>query len=139
MDMAKPELDPRVVLEKYLAVLTGSDDSVVCDVSDLAHSKEDVRVVLQRWLRIATDADQREQLKEAYASLSKFQHINDAEQEALAVLSGMGQIAVEGSKLFDKQKRQITHVAAPLQAIIDRVLAERAVLAQELKSLLGEG
>ena len=136
MDMAKPELDPRVVLEKYLAALSKCGDAVVCNVSELAHPKEDVRVILQLWLRLATDEEQREHLKDAYTALSKFQPINDAEQEALTVLSGMGPIAVEGSKLFDKQKRQITHVAAPLQSIVDRVLAERAVLTQELKSLL---
>jgi hypothetical protein len=138
MTMSKPELDPRAVLEKYLAVLAGSEDAVVREASELAHAKEDVRVVLQLWLRLATDAAQREQLMDAYASLSKFQQLNEAEKEALAVLNVMGAIAVEGSKLFDKQKRQITHVAGPLQAIVDRVLAERAVLVQELKSLTGE-
>ena len=135
--MAKPELDPRAVLEKYLAVLATSGDAAVREASELAHAKEDIRVVLQLWLRLATDEAQRQHLMDAYASISKFQHLSEAEKEALAVLGGMGPIAVEGSRLFDKQKRQITHVAAPLQSLIDRVLAERAVLVQELKSLIG--
>jgi hypothetical protein len=137
--MSNPELDPRAVLEKYLAVLAVSGDAVVRETAELAHAKEDIRVVLQLWLRLATDEAQRQQLAESYAALSKFQELSAAEKEALAVLNGMGAIAVEGSKLFDKQKRQITHVAAPLQAIVDRVLAERAVLTQELKSLAGAG
>ncbi len=49
----------------------------------------------------------------------------------------MGPLGAEGSKLFGKQARQITHVAAPLQSLLDRVTAELAVLAQELKSLPG--
>ena len=53
------------------------------------------------------------------------------------MLSGMGPLATEGSKLFGKQARQITHVAAPLQSILDRVTAEHAVLTQELRSLAG--
>src|SRR5688572_8805454 len=122
--MSNPELDPRAVLEKYLAVLAESGDAVVRPASELVHAKEDIRVVLQRWLRIATDEVQRQHLIDAYASLSTFQDLSDAEMEALGVLNGMGPIAVEGTKLFDKQKRQITHVAAPLQAIVDRVLNE---------------
>ena len=33
--------------------------------------------------------------------------------------------------------RLVTHVAAPLQSVLDRVTAERAVLTQELKTLDG--
>ena len=69
--------------------------------------------------------------------MSNFQPISELEKEALTVLSGVGPLGVEGTKLFSKQARQITHVAAPLQSLLDRVTAELAVLAQELKSLPG--
>jgi hypothetical protein len=69
--------------------------------------------------------------------LSNFQQMSEVEKEALAVLTEMGPLATEGSKLFNKQARQITHVAGPLQQVLDRVTAERAVLTQELKSLAG--
>jgi hypothetical protein len=135
--MAKPEFDPREVLERYVAVLREPGPAVVRNASELAHPKEAIRIVLQHCIRTATDEETREFLREAYASLSNFQQVSDAEKEALAVLSGMGPLAAEGSKLFDKQARQITHVAAPLQSVLDRVTAERAVLAQELKTLDG--
>ena len=67
--------------------------------------------------------------------MSSFQEISEADKEALTVLGEMGPIAAEGSKLFDKQARQITHVAGPLRLLLDRVTAERAVLGQEIKTL----
>src|SRR5262249_32626540 len=109
----------------------------VRDASDLAHPKESIRNVLQHCIRTEVDQDAREYLRVAYVELGNFQHIGDSDKEALAVLSEMGPIASEGSKLFDKQARQITHVAAPLRSLLDRVTSERAVLAQELKSLEG--
>ncbi|HEX5958564.1 MAG TPA: hypothetical protein VFY92_07900 [Hyphomicrobiaceae bacterium] len=135
--MRHSELDPREVLEKYVAVLREPASSVVRNESELAHPKEAIRIVLQHCIRTATNDEAREFLHNAYASLSNFQQISDAEQEALAVLLGMGPLATEGSKLFSKQARQITHVAAPLQSILDRVTAEHAVLTQELRSLAG--
>ena len=137
MGMAKPEFDPREVLEKYVAVLREPGNSVVRGVSDLAHPKEAIRLVLQHCIRTASDQEAREFLRNAYASLSSFQQINEVEKEALAVLNSVGPLAAEGSKLFDKQARQITHVAAQLQSVLDRVTSERAVLTQELKSLAG--
>ncbi|HEX6000969.1 MAG TPA: hypothetical protein VFZ16_16485 [Hyphomicrobiaceae bacterium] len=135
--MRHSELDPREVLEKYVAVLREPASSVVRNESELAHPKEAIRIVLQHCIRTATNEEAREFLHNAYASLSNFQQISDAEQEALGVLLGMGPLASEGSKLFSKQARQITHVAAPLQSILDRVTAEHAVLTQELRSLAG--
>src|SRR5262249_38843671 len=135
--MARPEFDPREVLEKYVVVLREPDPPTVRNASELAHPKEAIRIVLQHCIRTAADPETREFLHNAYASLSNFQQISEAEKEALAVLSEMGPVAAEGSKLFDKQARQITHVAAPLQALLDRVTAERAVLIQDLKSLDG--
>jgi hypothetical protein len=135
MGMAKPEFDPREVLEKYVAILREPGNSMVRDESELAHPKEAIRLVLQHCIRTASDQEAREFLRNAYASLSSFQQISEVEKEALAVLNSVGPLAEEGSKLFDKQARQITHVAAPLQSVLDRVTSERAVLTQEIKSL----
>jgi hypothetical protein len=135
--MATPDLDPREVLEKYVALLREPANSAVRDVSELAHPKEAIRVVLQHCIRTAADREGLEFLRNAYTSLSNFQAISDTEREALAVLTGMGPLATEGSKLFGKQARQITHVAAPLQGLLARVSAELAVLTQDLKSLPG--
>lgn len=135
--MAKPEFDPREVLERYVAVLGQPSNSVVRDVAELAHPKESIRNVLQHCIRTEAEGDSREYLRNAYIALSGFQHIGEADKEALAVLSEMGPIAAEGSKLFDKQARQITHVAGPLRLLLDRVTAERAVLAQEIRTLVG--
>jgi len=135
--MTKPEFDLREVIERYVALLREPANSLVRDASELAHPKEAIRIVLQHCIRTATDPEQRDFLRNAYASLSHFQAISGAEKESLAVLSGVGPLADEGSKLFGKQATQITHVAAPLQSLLDRVTAELAVLTQELKSLPG--
>lgn len=137
--MAKPEFDPREVLEKYVTVLGQPPTSVVVrDMAELAHPKESIRNVLQHCIRTEADQDALEYLRNAYVSLSSFQQMSEADREVLAVLSEMGPIATEGSKLFDKQARQITHVAGPLRILLDRVTAERAVLTQELKMLTGQ-
>jgi hypothetical protein len=115
--MTRPEFDPREVLERYVAVLREPGGSVVRDASELAHPKEAIRIVLQHCIKTATDGESREFLRNAYVSLSN--------------------LAAEGTKLFGKQARQITHVAAPLQSLLDRVTAEIAVLTQELKTLPG--
>jgi hypothetical protein len=133
--MTQPEFDPREVLERYVAALREPGTAVVRDATELAHPKEAIRIVLQHCIRTAVDRDQRDFLKNAYVSLSNFQPINELEREALKVLNGMGPLAAEGSSLFGKQARQITHVATPLQSLLDRVTAELAVLMQELKSL----
>jgi hypothetical protein len=133
--MKKAEPDPREVLEHYVAVLREPGGSVVRSVSELTHPKEAIRIVLQHCIRTAASDEAREFLHNAYVSLSTFQQISDAEKEALDVLNGMGPLAAEGSKLFSKQARQITHVAGPLQSVLDRIAAEHAVLAQELQAL----
>ena len=135
--MTKTEFDPREVLERYVAVLRDEGSAVVRDVAELAHPKEAIRIVLQHCIRTAADQESREFLRNAYVSLSNFQPISELEKEALAVLSGVGPLGAEGTKLFSKQAREITHVAAPLQSLLDRVTAELAVLTQELKTLPG--
>jgi hypothetical protein len=136
--MTAPEFDPRDVLEKYVTILSRPESSIIRDLSELAHHKDAIKAVLQHCIRTAADRETRDFLKEAYASLSNFQTMTDAEKEAVAVLNKVGTPEPEGSKLFGKQAREITHVAAPLQALLDRITAERAVLGQELKSLTGE-
>jgi hypothetical protein len=135
VDMKKAGPDPREVLEKYVAVLREPSGSVVRSESELAHPKEAIRIVLQHCIRTAANDEAREFLHNSYVSLSTFQQISDAEKEALEVLNGMGPLATEGSKLFSKQARQITHVAGPLQSLLDRISSEHAVLAQELQAL----
>jgi hypothetical protein len=137
--MTGSEFDPRDVLERYVALLGRPAASVVRDVSELAHPKDAIRAVLQHCIRTATDAATRDFLKEAYTSLSNFQALSAEEREAVAVLSKVGAPGPEGSKLFGKQAREITHVAGPLQGLLDRIKAELAVLTQELKSLPGGG
>jgi len=135
--MTKPEFDPRDVLEKYVALLSTPASSVVRDLSELAHPKDAIKAVLQHCIRTAADREARDLLKNAYTSLSSFQNLTAEDKEAVAVLNRVGAPGPEGSKLFGKQAREIKHVAAPLQAVLDRVKAELAVLAQELKSLQG--
>ena len=55
----------------------------------------------------------------------------------MEVLNEVGAPGAEGSKLFGKQAREITHVAGPLQSVLDRITDELAVLTQELRSLPG--
>ena len=137
MDMSTAEFDPREVLEKYVAVLQAPSSAMVRSELELAHPKEAIRIVLQHCIRTAASDEAREFLHNAYASLSNFQQISDVEQEALDVLDGMGTLVDEGSKLFGKQAREITHVAGPLQSLLDRVTDEHAVLTQELQALSG--
>ncbi len=139
MDMNTAEFDPREVLQKYVAVLQAPASTVVRSETELAHPKEAIRIVLQHCIRTAANDEARDFLCKAYASLSIFQLISDAEREALDVLSGMGTLADEGSKLFSKQAREITHVAGPLQSMLDRITAEHAVLTQELQALAEAG
>lgn len=135
--MTTPEFDPRDVLEKYIALLREPGNSVVRDASELAHPKDAIRFVLQHCIRTASDGETRDFLRNAYISLSNFQTMTDAEKEAVGLLNEVGPLGPEGSNLFSKQARQITHVAAPLQAVLDRVKDELAILVQELKSLPG--
>ena len=137
MVMTTAEFDPREVLEKYVAVLQAPSSAMVRSESELTHPKEAIRIVLQHCIRIAASDEAREFLHNAYASLSNFQQISGVEQEALDVLDGMGTLVDEGSKLFGKQAREITHVAGPLQSLLDRVTDEHAVLTQELHALSG--
>jgi hypothetical protein len=137
MVMTTAELDPREVLEKYVAVLHAPNNAMVRSETELAHSKEAIRIVLQHCIRTAATDEVREFLHNAYASLSNFQQISDTEREALDVLTGIGPLADEGSQRFSKQAREITHVAGPLQSLLDRVTDEHAVLTQELRTLAG--
>lgn len=137
--MTNTEFDPRDILEKYVDLLSRPAQSVVRDSAELAHSKDAIKAVLQHCIRTSTGGEARDFLKNAYLSLSSFQNLTNAEREAVAVLSKVGAPGPEGSKLFGKQAREITHVAGPLQALLDRIRDELAVLTQELRSLPGAG
>jgi hypothetical protein len=133
--MADTQFDPRDVLEKYVSLLHQPAGSVVRETTELAHPKDAIKAVLQHCIRTSSPGESRDFLHEAYVSLGSFQSLSEEEREALAVLSKVGAPGPEGSKLFGKQAREITHVAAPLQVVLDRVKDEMAVLTQELKSL----
>src|SRR5262245_18378094 len=137
--MVKPEFDPREVLERYVAVLGEPSTAVVRNEAELAHTKESIKNVLLHCIRTEADETARDYLRNAYISLSGFQPISEIDKEALSVLNEMGPVAAEGSKLFDKQARQIIHVAGPLRLLLDRVRAERAVLTQEINALTSPG
>ena len=53
------------------------------------------------------------------------------------MLNSVGSPPPEGSDAFDKQARRLNRVAMPLKVVMDRLKADVAVLAQELKSLPG--
>jgi hypothetical protein len=135
--MTNPEFDPREVLAKYVTLLSNPASSVVREASELAHPKDAIKAVLQHCIRTSTAGEARDFLKNAYLSLSNFQGMSEEEKAAVEVLNKVGAPGPEGSKLFGKQAREITHVAGPLQSVLDRIRAELAVLSQELKSLPG--
>jgi hypothetical protein len=127
------------VLEKYVALLSRPAESAVRDIAELAHPKDAIKAVLQHCIRTSAPGEALDFLKNAYLSLGSFQAMTAEEKEAVAVLNKVGAPGPEGSKLFGKQAREITHVAGPLQGLLDRIRAEIAVLTQELKSLPGTG
>lgn len=133
--MTDTQFDPRDVLEKYVSLLSQPVASVVRDTTDLVHPKDAIKAVLQHCIRTSSPGDAMDFLKNAYVSLGSFQSLTGEEKEAVAVLSKVGAPGPEGSKLFGKQAREITHVAGPLQIVLDRIKDEMAVLSQELKSL----
>jgi uncharacterized protein YdeI (YjbR/CyaY-like superfamily) len=135
--MTALEFDPRDVLEKYVTLLNKPEDSVIRDVAELAHPKDAIKSVLQHCIRTAADGETQAFLRNSYIALANFQQMSDDEREAAKLLKEVGAPAPEGSKLFNQQARRITHVAQPLQSVLDRLKAEIAVLTQDLKSLPG--
>ena len=132
-----PEFDPRDVLEAYVSLLGKPSSAAIRDVSELAHPKDVIKYVLQHCLKVAARDEALSFLHDAYVALASFQQMSEEERGAAALLSEIGAPALEGSALFNEQARRIGDVAAPLQSVLDRFRAERAVLAQELRLLPG--
>jgi hypothetical protein len=53
------------------------------------------------------------------------------------MLNSVGSPSAEGSEQFNRQARRLNRVAQPLQVVMDKLKADLAILAQELKSLPG--
>ena len=135
--MSTPEYDARDVISKYMATLNKPSNCLIRDASELPYPKDLIRSVLQHCIKTVGGGETRNLLRNAYVSLGNFQEMTDEEREAVAILSKVGAPGALGSKLYRDQARRITHVAKPLQAVMDRLKAELAVLAQELKLLPG--
>ena len=135
--MNAPEYDARDVLDRYVATLSQPSANIIRDAGELAYPKDIVKFVLQHCIRTIAEADKQDFLRSAYVSLGTFQELNDEERKAVALLGEIGPPHPPGTALQEEQAKLITDVAAPLQAVMDRLRAEAAVLAQELKSLPG--
>ena len=135
--MSTPQYDTRDVLDRYVATLNKPSNSIIRDAGELAHPKDIIKFVLRHCIRTIGETDKQSFLRSAYISLGNFQELSDEERKAVALLSEIGPLAPPGTGLQEEQAKRISDVAAPLQAIMDRLRAEVAVLAQELKSLPG--
>jgi hypothetical protein len=132
-----PQYDARDVLDRYIATLKKPNDGIIRDASELADPKDIIKFVLQHCIRTIDETDQQRFLREAYLSLGNFQELSGEERNAVTLLSQIGPPDPPGTDLHQEQVKQIGDVAAPLQAVMNRLKAEVAVLAQELKSLPG--
>jgi hypothetical protein len=132
------EYDARDVLQRFVATLSASGDAVVRDAADLAHPTEVIKSVLQHCIRTIEGADERKFLRTAYLSLGSYQVLTDEERKALLALREVGPPGPPESKLQVEQARRIREFAIPLQAVMDRLKAETAILNQELKLLPGQ-
>jgi hypothetical protein len=135
--MSTPQYDTRDVLERYVATLNKPSNSIIRDARELTHPKDIIKFVLRHCIRAIGETDKQSFLRSAYISLGNFQELTDEERKAVVLLSEIGPAAPPGTGLQEEQAKRISDVAAPLQAIMDRLRAEVAVLAQELKSLAG--
>ena len=136
--MNSPEYDARDVLQKFIATLSVPADAPIRDVADLAHPKEVIKFVLQHCIKTIEGADERTFLRSAYLSLGSYQELSEDERKALSVLGEIGPPGAPESELQKEQARRIREFAVPLQAVMDRLKAETAILTQELKLLPGQ-
>jgi len=136
--MNTPEYDARDVLQKFVATLGAPADAVIRDAADLAHPKDVIKSVLQHCIRTIEGADERTFLRNAYLSLGSYQDLTDDERKALSALREIGPPGPPESELLGEQARRIRDFAIPLQAVMSRLKAETAILAQELKLLPGQ-
>jgi hypothetical protein len=129
--------DPRDVLEKYVSTISRPTAAIVRDASELTHPKDVIKGVLQHCIRTIDEAEKRDFLRNAYLMLGNFQHLTEEERRAVAMLNSVGSPSAEGSEQFNRQARRLNRVAQPLQVVMDKLKADLAILAQELKSLPG--
>ena len=135
--VSTPQYDARDVLDRYVATLNMRADVIIRDASELGHPKDIIRFVLQHCIRTMEETDQQHFLRSAYLSLGNFQALSKEERKAVALIAEIGPPGEPGTDLHNEQAKRISGVAAPLQAVMERIKAEVAVLAQELKSLRG--
>jgi hypothetical protein len=136
--MISPEYDARDVLERFVAALSVPSDAVIRDAADLSHPKEIIKSVLQHCIKTIEGADERTFLRSAYLSLGSYQELTDDERKALSALREVGPPGPPESELQQEQARRIREFVIPLQAVMDRLKAETAILNQELKLLPGQ-
>ena len=67
-----------------------------------------------------------------------FQELTDEERKAVELLGEIGPLQPSGTALQGEQAKRIADLAVPLQAIMDKLRAEVAVLTQELKFLTSD-
>jgi hypothetical protein len=133
--MSTPEYDARDVLERYVAALSKVSDDTIRDATELAYPKDIIKFVLQHCIKTIEGADKRSFLRSAYLSLGNFQELTDEERKAVAFLSEIGPPGSTGSELQEEQAKRIRDVAIPIQAVLERLKVEVAILTQELKLL----
>jgi hypothetical protein len=136
-EMGTSEHDARDVLDQYVGTLNQSGEGIIRDATDLAYPKDIIKFVLRHCIKTIEEADKRSFLRNAYLSLGNFQVLSDEERKAVAALNALGPPGPPGSELLEEQAKRIGDFAIPLQAVMHRLKAEVAVLAQELKLLPG--
>jgi hypothetical protein len=136
--MTTAQYDPRDVLDSYVATLNQTSKCIVRDAGELGYPKEIIKFVLRHCMKTITEADQQSFLKNAYLSLGNFQELTDEERKAVDLLREIGPLEPSGTALQGEHAKRIADLAVPLQAIMDKLRAEVAILTQELKFLTGE-
>ncbi len=133
--MSAPEYDARDVLDKYVATLNKPSNGIVRDAAELSHPKDIIKFVLQHCIKTIEETDKQSFLRSAYLSLGNFQELSNEERKAVILLGEIGSPGSPGTDLHEEQTKRISGVATALHAVMARLKAEVAVLAQELKCL----
>jgi hypothetical protein len=136
--MTTPQYDPRDVLDSYVATLNQTSKCIIRDAGELGYPKDIIKFVLRHCMKTITEVDKQSFLKSAYLSLGNFQELTDEERKAVELLGEIGPLHPSGTALQGEQAKRIADLAVPLQAIMDKLRAEVAVLTQELKFLTSD-
>jgi hypothetical protein len=134
--MEATQFDARDVLAKYLAALDKPGMGIIRDAAELAHPRDIIKFVLQHSIKTIEASDKRNFLHDAYLSLGTFQVLAEDERKAVVMLGEIGPLASPGTSVHKEQAKRIGDFADTLRQIMDRLKAEVAVLAEELKVLL---